>query len=58
MPDDDDSRVITEYPNGVIEEYLVGDESLVRKWPDGREEHFHAGDPAAKEAPYIPPERG
>ena len=56
MPPDDDSRVITEWPNGVIEDRLLADDTITRKWPDGRVEHFHASDPAIKECPYIAPQ--
>ena len=55
MPPDDDSRVITEWPNGVIEDHLLADDTITRTWPDGRVERFHADDPAAKECPYIAP---
>lgn len=55
MPPDDDSRVITEWPNGVIEDHQLSDNTITRKWPDGRVECFPANDPAAKECPYIVP---
>ncbi len=55
MPADDDSRVITEWPNGVVEDHLLADDTVTRKWPDGRVEHFCASDPDAKEYPYIAP---
>ncbi len=55
MPPDDDSRVITEWPNGVIEDHLLADDTITRKWPDGRVEHLHANDPAVKECPYVAP---
>ena len=55
MPRDDDSRVITEWPNGVIEDHLLADDTVTRRWPDGRVEHLRAGDLATLECPYIPP---
>lgn len=55
MPSDDHSRVITEWPNGIIEEYVIADESITRKWPDGRVQHFRNADAAAKERPYTRP---
>ena len=55
MPPDDDSRVVTEWPNGVIEDHQLSDDTITRKWPDGRVECFRADDPAAKECPYIVP---
>ena len=53
MPPGDDSRVITEWPNGVIEQHVLANGTITRKWPDGRVEHFRAIDPAAKECPYV-----
>ena len=55
MPRGDQSRVITEWPNGVVDDYLIADKSITRRWPDGRVQHFAPDDPASKEYPFTPP---
>ena len=44
MAPDDSSRIVTEYPNGVREEYESTSKAITRTWPDGRVQHFHEGD--------------
>ena len=54
MPPGDDSRIVTEYPNGVVEDYEIASGSITRTWPDGRLEQFRAGDPADLQHPHVP----
>lgn len=49
---DDRSRIITEWPNSVVDELLLADKSRTRNWPDGSVERFEPGDPAGKTYPY------
>ena len=37
---DDHSRIVTEWPNGGVDELVVADKSRTRKWPDGRIERL------------------
>ena len=55
MPPGDDSRIVTEYPNGVVEDYDLASKSITRTWPDGRLERFRDGDTADFQHPYVPP---
>ena len=49
---DDQSRIVTEWPNGVVDELLLADKSRTRKWTDGRVERLGAGDPDGKTYPH------
>lgn len=40
MPSEESEVVITEWPNGVIDEFRIDDESMTRSWPDGRHQRF------------------
>ena len=53
MPRGDQSRILTEWPNGVVDEHLLADKSTTRKWPGGRVERFESGDPASKKYPFM-----
>lgn len=50
---DEDTHIITEWPNGVVDELLLADESTTRKWPNGRVDHFAPGDPDGNSFPHI-----
>ncbi len=54
MPAHDRSRVVTEWPNGVVDHYLIADKTIMRTWPDGHTQHFAPGDPAGKKYPQHP----
>lgn len=52
-PDDLEGVVITEWPNGVIDEHHVEEEHIMRCWPDGREEEFASSAAQAHEYPHV-----
>lgn len=49
----DETRIVTEWPNGVVDELLLADKSRTRRWPDGRVEQFEPGDPTGNKYPHI-----
>lgn len=51
MPGEDSEVVITEWPNGVVDEFRIDDESMTRSWPDGRHEAYT---PKQAKTPTVP----
>ena len=53
MADEDASVVITEWPNGVVDEFQIEDESMIRSWPDGTKERLSASDAKTPTFPHL-----
>ena len=45
--------VITEWPNGVVDEHQVEGDCIIRKWPDGQHEEFDGSAPQAHAYPRF-----